>query len=557
MSYTRPQRFEPGAFLRTCDICGIRYRSTELVRGEDGFWRCIAYCQEVPPLTRDKIISQSQRRREAPPPPHGIPFDRKSTYAEEELVLKFLVGAFVSGNPAGLGLNTDVAAANGAYAFSGGTGFLAAGETARYCRDLIVENRRPTQWITLCTARLKAIADAIVANQIGFGTSPTSTLANDIHYGALLNPTSSTYITEEIAGCGLALLWAFQIIGTASYLVSAKAVAHYLRNVQAIGSVGTYFTSADSAGTVNLYTGGTAATVANDTHFYSSHTFYPSSMIVLEFWNALFASQGDGNYGCPNSLANCLTASASQLLSKCIGDFRAFWSVGTLDTATGTTIAGLSATTPREYFNAYPASKPGFSGIVGTGSWWFQDAGPPTGVMIQSSNFAAALRSLFAFEGYSSQVSSVWTWLMSFTGNPAFVAPSGTLASDYACASTTLAANPPAPPVGQGNIVAPSYDPTLALTTLLQVRDPVTLAATAINGSSVYDWSTTGMMAPIQSAQNAGAFRKAKDRLTAGYFRTRPDFCFSDPVREDSLLLRGYSGLAFQLSSTDVHGATE
>lgn len=555
MTWTRPQTFEPGAFLRSCDICGIRFRSTQLVRGEDGFWRCTYSCVEVPPITRDKIIAQSQRRKEAPPPPHGIPYDTKDTYAAEAQVLRFLVGAFVSGNPAGLGLNVAVAAAEGAYAFTGGTGYLAAGETARYCHDLIVENKRPTQWITLCSNRLKAIADAIILNQVGFGVSSTSTLTTDAHYGALLNPNSTLYDSEENAGCGLALLYAYQIFGTPNYLLGAQAIAHYLRNVQAIGAVGTFFTSSDSAGTVPLYTGGIAQSVAPTVNFLCNHLFYPSGLIALEFFNLLFQTAGDALYGCPNVLNGAFTASASALLSRMIGDLRAFWSVGALDAVTSKVTTGLSATTPAEAFNAFPAVKPQFS-LTGSGAWEYQDGPSATGTMLQSSCFAGALRSLFAYEGYSTQVAAVWTWLMNFGSNPAFQCAPGTLASDYPCASTSLAANPPAPPGGQGNIVPPSYQPKLALTTLLQVRDPLNgYAPIARNGSSVYDWSTTGMMAAIQSSQDAGAMRKAKDRITAGYTRVRPEFTFGAPVREESLLLRGFSGLAFQFSSPDIHGA--
>jgi hypothetical protein len=556
-AYVRSQRYQPGAFLRQCDLCGIRFRSTELVRGEDGFFRCLRWCIEVPAITRDKISAESQRRKEAPPPPHGQPYDRKSTYAMEELVLRFLVGSFVQGSPAGLGLNTDVAAAEGAYAFEGGTGYLAAGETARYCRDLIVENKRPTTWVTMCTARLKAIADAIVANQNGFGANATMKLTTDAHYGALLNPTSGVYDSEEIAGCGLALLWAYQIIGAQSYYTSAVAVAHYLRNVQAIGLVGTYPTTSDAAGAVPLYTGAIAQSVANATNFQCNHAFYPAGLLALEFWSALFAQAGDGTYGCPNSLAGAFNSNASALLSKMIGDARAFWLVGVFDATAGNVRTGLSATTPAEFFNAYPQSKPGFT-IIGSGSWEFQDGNASAGTLLQSSNVAAALRSLFAVEGYSTQVASVWQWLMSFKPNAAFIGPANSLASDYIIASDVIAANPPPLPARPGGTLPPAYDPTLALTTLLLVRDSTNgYAAIAQNGSAVYDWSTTGMLAPIQSVQNAGAFRKAKNKLTAGYFHTLPDYTFGEPVREDYLLLRGFSGLAFQLSSSAVTGSPQ
>jgi hypothetical protein len=106
--------------------------------------------------------------------------------------------------------------------------------------------------------------------------------------------------------------------------------------------------------------------------------------------------------------------------------------------------------------------------------------------------------------------------------------------------------------VGQGNVVAPAYDPTLALTTLLTVNG--TTANT--NGSSLYDWSTTGMLAAISSTQNSAKFRKAKTLMSTPVFRM--PVAFSDPATGPVLdypMLRGVSGLAMQLNFGDSGNA--
>lgn len=558
MAILRPMRFEPGTFLRPCDICGIRFRANQLVRGEDGFWRCLQYCQEMPQITRDKIIAESQRRREAPPAPFGIPFDRRNTYEAEEkifwLLCEFPVvdstwpGGFRSGVPPVSGV-TVTGVSRTPTSTSATADVVVAGHTARYLYELINEGKRPTRWTTIARERLISLADWIITKQRGFGTSPSSTLANDPLYGGMVS--SDGYRSDSIAGAALALLYAYRITGVASYLASAKAACHYLRNVQSIGQcLAADFTSSDAAGAVRLYTGGVAQIVATATNLVSNHQFHPSSLIVLEFWRELFTTDGDSSYGATTTVGGVFATAPTKSLSGMMADLRAFWTVGAFDVASGTTFTGLSATTPREFFNAYPATHPSFTGrsATGSGSWEFADADASTGTTITGLNFASALRSLHVYEGYSSQVQSVWTWLMTFESNPSFISAAGTLATDFSCVSTNNAANPPAPPTGQGNVTPPAYDPTLALTTTLLVRDSTaSYAAMKQNGTALYEWGTLGMMAAIQSVQNGGAFRRAKDAVSSVRFRLPVDFSYEDQTQEDYAVLRAQTGLAFQM----------
>lgn len=566
MGYTRSPTFRPGAFLKACSLCGIRYRNDELRLGEDGFWRCIQYCQEVPAITRDKISADSQRRKEAPPPPHGTLFEQAETFGEERQVLWFLTEVGRAGVLPGV--TPQVAAGTDLLQVNGGTPSVAPAnignlpsapiqswsEACRYFYNLITEGQRPASWYGPAKVKMQAALTMLTARQegIGFNVGVVTQTNGFAHYGGLID-ASNQFPTAASAAAGLAFLYGYRVFGMPSYLASAIAVGHFLRNMQAVGSCfASNFTSSDSAGTVRLYTGGIVDNLTNARQ--PSQQFSPGGLIALTFLKELFTQLGDGTYGCPNAVQDFSVAPAA-LLSQMIADLRAFWAVGAFDNVRAATITGLSSTTPAEYFNAYPATHAGWTGRqgTGTGSWEYQDANATTGTLVTATNFAEALRALYAYEGYSTQVASVWTWLMGFASNPAFVTASGTLPTDYACVTSTSAANPPAPPVGQGNIVAPFYDPTLALSTLLLVRDSAHgYVAIAQNGTSLYDWSTTGLLAAIQSAKNTSAFRRAKRKLITGY--TRYPTTFSDPAQgvvTDYPMLRGTTGLAFQLGQND------
>ena len=551
MGYTRSQTFVPGAFLRSCDVCGIRYRSHELRRGEDGFWRCVKYCVEIPALTRDKISAESQRRKEAPPPPHGIAFDTKETYAEEAIAFDFLAVGRTQSLAGGAAPNTSwqvnngnpVFASNGfAYApylaTSSNWRYSAYAEAGRYLANLIIENKRPARWIAQAKAKLRALADSLITIQVGIGSNLGTTQVSP--FWGELNITADQVHTAANAQAGLLFMHAYLALGDAKYLTSAYASASFLRNVQSCGAASSaFFTSSNSGGTLHLYTGGLIACFQSGSaniHVFDSSTCLPA----LELWYLLYKASGDQLIGCTASLG---VAVPSQLLSQSIADLRAFISVGAFDVFSGTTLTGWSATTPREKFNAYP---------TGTGSWEYADGNASAGTAITGTNVALALRSLYNYEGYSSQVSSIWKWLMGFGSNAAFQCGAGTLAIDYACASTTLAANPPAPQAGQGNVVAPAYDPTLALATLLTVNG----VNANRNGSSLYDWSTTGMLAGIQSSQNMSAFRTAKTKMSTPVLRM--PVAYSDTAAGPVLdypMLRGVSGLAMQLNFGDSGSA--
>lgn len=567
MSYTRPQVFVPGAFLRECSMCGIRYRSFDLVRGEDNFWRCKQHCLEVPPITRDRIAMQSQQRREAPPPKWGIPYDQKNAFTEEEESFNFLVtetfrdsawtgnvrhGAApasapqdVSGSPVSAGLT------KASWSLS------SVAETCRYLYNLITEAKRPANWTALAEGKLREQADLLLANQNTTGTADTNLLYGGFSQLTFTGAGASTFVLVDNAAAGLALLYAYLALGDFKYLNGARLTANIIRAFQWSGNCTNFYTSGDSAGTTRLNSGGHCDTLTLDSgsgNYVFSSVFRASSLLAVEFLTLLKTTDGDKTYGGLGVTApQSFVTTGSALLSVMIFDALTFWKFGTYEVSSGTTITGLSATTPREFFNAFPTTKPGFSN--GTGSWEYQNGSASAGTLVSGAAFSAGLRSLFAVNGYDAQVASVWTWLMAFGSNPSNVGPANSIVIDYSIQSTTLSVNPKAPPVGQGNIVIPSYSPALALANLLQVRDGTTFAPTSIEATgATYDWQTAGDMAAIQVVQNPSALRKAKEQAVKKRMRVPVDLLGAIntgqyPI-EETALIRCTTGLAFQFTST-------
>jgi len=495
VSYTRPITFEAGKFLRSCDICGIRFRANQLTRGPDGKFRCIRWCAEQTQLERDRISADSNKRREAPPPPFGVPYSFKDAHMEEAVLFNFLANVRVtdSGWPGGIRFGASPATlfrgkdqvTQGAYSA------LSAGETMRYLHGLIVENRRPTAWISRAKVKLAELADWTITQQQGFGVSPGSTKSNDIIYGMVALGSANPPLLDQ-ASLGLGMLRAFQVLGTSSYLSSAQGFAHGLVTWQRLDLRTNGYTVTSNLG-ANRIAYGAWTNLASIGAAGVTLFFRANMLLGCEFLAALIAQSGDAIYGADTTVGGFLISAPQQLLSTTIAAQRAFWSVGAYDATLAKTLTGLSSTTP------FDAFLPFMNNSSRSGSWEYASGGTG-GTAITGSIIAQALRSLFAIEGFSAQVSSVWTWLMSFTSNPTFQ-------------PTTTSRGQDAPTVNSQN---GTYNPKTSLTTTLQVRDPATLAATKINATGTYDLQCAGYLAPIQAAQDSGSLELAKDFVTTG-----------------------------------------
>ncbi len=522
-TYTRPIRFEPGTTLRTCDVCGWRFRANELVRGTDQKFRCIRWCAEQTQLDRDLISAAANKRREAPPPPFGIPFSFKDDYSQEGVLFNALAAATA---PLGIPARNTTP--------------LATAETGRYLYGLIVENKRPNGWILLAKQRLRVIADLV----LGFQTTAGSTqlrggIRCDTNFGSTtLSLASAAYESSTQASLGLVMLYAYLAFGDAKYLVGARAMADFVTNLQSGGLCATVPSTSDSGG-ANPIAYGCWTRAANSSLLFD-HVYRPDSLLCLEFLNLLFKTVGDELHGDTTTGSGFWTSPPSQLLSVSIAKGRAFWSVGAADNVTNSTITGLSATTPRLQFNSYPAS--GKFSATGLGAWEFSDGTPSTGTIIntnlaynQSSQAATAaaipiaLRALYNFEGYSAQVQSVWTWLMGFSSNPAFQPTTTSRALDAPTAVGTLG----------------TYNPKLSLSTVLTVRAGG--AAVAMNGSSAYAWETGGIMSNIQGAKSPIDLDNFKDYVTKGV--TAPTDYDYGTNGNTYIMLLGRSGLGGQITS--------
>jgi hypothetical protein len=163
--------------------------------------------------------------------------------------------------------------------------------------------------------------------------------------------------------------------------------------------------------------------------------------------------------------------------------------------------------------------------VIGTGLWEYVDG--DEGTQISSQNFGQALSSLFNYEGASSQVTTISDWLRAFTSNPDFETPDNT-STAVLYRSTTG-----------------TYDPTICLATLLQVRDPDDLTDTKINASSLYDWGAFGLMSRIWASRNKGSFRTSR-LYPLNTVQRFFDGNFNDGLTSDHVILRGLSGLTLQ-----------
>lgn len=522
MADSAPTGFRSRSYRRLCDVCG-NLRPIEELHRQDDLWVCTYDAGERVRTQLDRLNARERpfTIKPVPHPKPQNPYYPNTLEADDAAVFNFLAQQIAS--RARYELVTS-----GASAYTAFTNTVPAMAWAgRYFYDLIQANDRRADLISGARTQLNTIAIYLLSRQYGTttGPSPTSTRATEAFFGGILDSGTTVFVTEDVAASGLALLYAYRIFGTTSYLQGARDAASYLRNVQAIGSNGTNFTSSDSAGTARLYTGSLASMVSTTAGFFSTHLFYSSALLALEFWNELKTTDGDQSVGATAAVAG-FTTTPSQLLSDSIADLRDCWSNGITD-STGVTLNGLSTTYPRENFNAYPASKSQFSYITGTGQWEYANGPAATGTAVSSQTFARALSALYNYEGATEQVTTISDWLRGFTSNLDFESADGEGATELY------------------NSTAGSYDATLSLSTLLKVRDEdAEYSAISMNGSSLYDWGAFGLMSRIWANRNKASFLLSR-LVPLGSFQRFFNGTATD-VSTDRAILRSQSGMSMQ-----------
>lgn len=524
MADSTRRTYAPHSYRRICDTCGL-LRDIEDIQIRPGDVTICTY--DMNERTRLELAQASAnmipfRVRPVPNPKPQNPYYPNTLEADEAALLNF-VAIQVANRSRYFDVTT------GAGASLPGDSIPALSRAAIYLYGMISEASRPARFLVQARSLLDTCAAYLASRQQGFGLSPSSTRSTDAFYGGFYEPGASYWYGEDAATSGLALLRAYAVTGTTYYLAAARAAASFLRNLQAIGSDGTHYPSTDAAGTSRLYTGGITNQVANVAGFYSDSRFYPSSLIALEFWTALQTVDSDQLVGA-DAVVTGFSTIPEKLLSDAIEDMRAFWENGTLDVYSNAVITGLSDTTPREFFNAYPTVKANTT-VTGTGSWEYQDGGAATGTTVTAFNFAQGVASLYAVEGASEQATVVDEWLRLFTSNETFETPDATSPETLAATSTG------------------DYDPVQSLATLLLVRDSTnSYAATAKNASSLYDWASFGVLSRMWAARHTATFKLSR-LYPLGVVR-RWDYGVPQDAVYDRIPLRGQCGLSYQTSFT-------
>lgn len=520
------KQYVPYDYRRCCDICGNWMNISQMTERVGHVFVCDNHPGEKTELELSLAIQATEPIVILPvPDPKPLDLHKPNTFAADDGATFNFVTTMMNA-PARY---MDVTG-YGAGAVLTGSPIPALGWAGRYYYEFIQWGKGAAPLVAQAKLNLAVAAKTLINSyQTGFGLSPSSTQTNSAFWGGFLD--GSLYTSDDVAAAGLCLLYNYRINGTNASIVGARAAASFLRNVQAIGSCGTNFTSGDSGGTARLYTGAVASQVSSASGFFCDHRFYPSGLLTLEFWNELKTTDGDqtiGTTGTPTGL----TLATAQLLSQSITDMRSFWTNGVFDVTANKTIAGFTKATPFEDFNAYPASKPNFS-VTGTGSWEYQDGAEGVGTSVSGLNWASGLGSLFAFEGYSSQVSQIDGYLRSFASNVVFQTPTADLVG---VSDATLAASSTG-----------TYLPTQGIATLLQVAG----AGSPQNGSTLYDWGAFGRMVRLYAAQHSSDLYTARPNILGLTQR----FNYGIPARDsvfDRIALRGRSGLSFQTSFTET-----
>lgn len=525
--------YRPRDYRRTCDHCASVYLRSDLIK-QDNMLVCPTCVDRWGPITKSKIEANAKK-----PTIRGVrdaaPLQTNPFYeADEHRILELLTTLISGGGFSHLNVtNGDGSPVWDQYAY-------AMGWAGVYLDGLRQDANRSAAWNAKAASLLTAAADILLSLQFTTGQG-------NLTYGSF-SGDNGVWSTEETAMGGLTCLYAYRYSGAAKYLTGAQRAATQLRYMQAAhlwdytqvtGKLAEGYTGA-FIHSVNAY-----SVIVEEEAWLTGATMdwgaYPGDLVAVWFLKELLTTAGDGTYGSTGISLGHFTSSPATLLSTMITDGRAVWTTGLRDhdsglSATGDLITGLSATTPFEYYDTLWLKYTGGPDTEnGTGDWTY-NPGTDDSNNVSGLNFAKALWALYLYEGYSSQVSSVNTWLRGMDSNIDWDTPSDT--SDSAVA----------------NGLTGTYAPNLALASLLIINGAQSPSQQG-NGSAYYEWSTTGLLSGIQASRDKANLRLAKDALGATYQRFNNGRT-SDAVF-DYISLRGRSGLSYQTAFTEtINGNT-
>lgn len=430
-----------------------------------------------------------------------------------------------------------------------------------YLADIVLENKRPLKWITRAKEKIKEIADEIVQRQVGpagmgsYLTTDTTVLnygAVDFYYGSALETAGYTSVNGyafELRHTSLALnalVKAWRVLGTRSYLLAARRCATFLRRMQCCGKLTTGFLCESQSSSrwrdgafiwrIEMnYTAGTP------TKRSITATSYLRDFIALEGLQALKTYDADSTYGDATAVGD-FAQRTDATLSTMITEAVAFLKNGAPH-SDGTTVIGFGTTDPRLSYSIKVSTQ---ANTV-KNAW---NSGSNAERSIYGDDWAMCLRGLHAVEGYSTYVQGIYEYLMSFTSATQNQAPATYSAEQLAKSNKG------------------TYDPNICLAAHLLVRDDSVAVKTDYwdVGDDAYPgpyylWRCVGLLSPIQSAQRPTKFRTVKellskkyprkyqDRLTSSYSATAT-YVPSD--RWDDLRITTVSGLSYQTANAEV-----
>lgn len=539
------RRYDP---KRVCDICGHMWHKSELTRIAPFRWAC--------PDDKDGLTAEDISRHNASVRPlmvravkNAKGLSQTPTFQQAEgavlnLILANAPNSIFLSEYGSLGAQRN--ADNGLADRARATGWM-----AYYLGNLVLENRRPRNWIEKATTKLTALCDAIVAGQRT--TTAAVPVTDGLEYGAIYlvdTPPSGTVVFDVPgnAACLLALLRAYQATGAVKYRDTARAIATFLRRSQCTGNFTAFNAQYQASSRIAVGPFPESLSISLTTSLNVSVGFYDiriSGLVCAWALHVLQVIDADASYG--GGALGVFVADQGALLSRAVSDCVGWWQAGAPDGAGGPIVVGFSPQTPKQSYSA------GASGGFLLNATWGNTPDADGGMSVVGFDYAFGVRSLFEVGGYTGQVGSLYSWLRGFTANPLNAVPA-TWGRDRIAKSAFG-----------------TYDPTIALGRNLRVRDAAGNAVATESAYSdiqqsylapTYDWRTVGILAPIQSAKAPSDFIVSKDelsrirhrrftaRITGGLLSSTnvPIAAFDPTDLQDNPTLLGFTGLSFQTS---------
>lgn len=382
---------------------------------------------------------------------------------------------------------------------------LAAAWAAIYMADVILQEKRPAAWENTARDVLDRCLTYLLT-LVAVGTRSQG--------GGILYPVASATDTSVSWATGVALVKGYAITGNEQWLGTADLIAGYIRNAQC-GDTSIFPTTfPDSSGPYHF--GGLTQSITNDDDSIFSREYLIRDVGALWFLTLLQEVRGAGAvYPIYDVGGSSATLRAS--LATMIEELTAFAVDGAYVSSESEKVSGLDVERLRFlYLAAVP------SGGSPSAAWDGADDGLPI------ANFALALAGLhFA----------------------------GTAPDTIAAVMATLAASPSSTPVDVSEEqelsgVDGTYNPALCPASVLSENSPYR------NESTLYDWGSLGLLAPILAAASPPTLRSSKDALSMPRRYTLKD------ITKKYIGPDGLSGLSLQpisltnTSSVDRYDST-